>query len=515
MKKVFLDKLPKRGKVKKQINWEICDGYIVHFIYKTIEGDIKIKSYNKQTRKLTIEYNNKEFEINTDGFAKCALGELLKKNTSDFKIEIGQRFQDDKRDIIIIDRKKIQSKTGQWMKYYRYKCNKCGFNGGKHYNPKDKIYKEELWISEANLLTLNNGCACCSNNIVVESINSIVTMEPWMIEYFVEGYKEAKKYTCNSSHKFYPICPECKKIQQKKNTISSVYKTHSVGCSCGDGKSFPEKFMSSILSQLNINPKLEYSPDWITPRRYDFYIESMNLIIETDGGFHTQDNKRNGQTKEESKAIDNYKDEQARLHGIEVIRIDCDYNNKDRLEYIKQNILNNRRFKEMFDISKINWNKCGEFALSNLVKVACEYKKNNPDLTTTDIGRVMGGYNKDTVAGWLKQGNGIWCNYDPKEEMKRIGAINGKSRRKPIIMFKNKIILGLFESAYEIERKSKSIFNEILLQGNIAMVARGEKEKYKGYIFKYIKDLTPEEYIRYDVDNKIKELHNKDLGQAC
>lgn len=32
--------------------------------------------------------------------------------------------------------------------------------------------------------------------------------------------------------------------------------------------------------------------------------------------------------------------------------------------------------------------------------------------------------------------------------------------------------------------------------------------------WKYIKDLTPEEYIKYDVENKLRELHNKDLRQA-
>ena len=47
----------------------------------------------------------------------------------------------------------------------------------------------------------------------------------------------------------------------------------------------------------------------------------------------------NGQTAEESKSIDDYKDEQARLHNIEVIRIDCNYNSiENRFAYIKQNL---------------------------------------------------------------------------------------------------------------------------------------------------------------------------------
>ena len=48
----------------------------------------------------------------------------------------------------------------------------------------------------------------------------------------------------------------------------------------------------------------------------------MNLIIEMDGGWHLNDNTISGQTAEESKTIDNYKDEQARLHGSDLCFLD-------------------------------------------------------------------------------------------------------------------------------------------------------------------------------------------------
>jgi hypothetical protein len=32
--------------------------------------------------------------------------------------------------------------------------------------------------------------------------------------------------------------------------------------------------------------------------------------------------------------------------------------------------------------------------------------------------------------------------------------------------------------------------------------------------WKYISDLTKEEYIKYDIENKLKELHNQELAQA-
>ena len=77
---------------------------------------------------------------------------------------------------------------------------------------------------------------------------------------------------------------------------------------------------------------------------YDNYFVYNNkeYILEMDGGFHSIDNLMNGQTVEESKSIDDYKDTMAKEHGIEVIRIDCYYKSKDRLEYVKQNIIDSK-----------------------------------------------------------------------------------------------------------------------------------------------------------------------------
>ena len=174
----------------------------------------------------------------------------------------------------------------------------------------------------------------------------------------------------------------------------------------------------------------------------------------------------------ESKFIDGEKDRLANEHDIEVIRIDCDYYTIDtRFEYIKQNILENKELNKLFDLSKMNWEKCNEFALSNLVKIACEYKKNNPKLTTTEIGKIMGGYNKAIICRWLKQGDGIWCDYN--------------SKGKQVEIFENKISLGIFPSASELDRQSKKLFGIHLDFRGISNSCLKEKV-YKGYTFKYV-----------------------------
>ena len=66
-----------------------------------------------------------------------------------------------------------------------------------------------------NLLSSNQGCACCHSLVVVPGINDIPTTDPWMISYFQGGYDEAKRYTHGSEQKIHPVCPECGRIKDK------------------------------------------------------------------------------------------------------------------------------------------------------------------------------------------------------------------------------------------------------------------------------------------------------------
>ena len=145
MRKVFLENLPRKRK-GNFIDWKNCVGYIIHFIYDDVEGDMEIIDYITNTRSyVSIKYLNEIYNIRTDSLKICNLGIILKRYTSDFKIKIGQTFKDDKRDLTIIDREKrarykkdenFKSNT----KWYKYHCNRCG---------------AELWMEEGNLL---KGC---------------------------------------------------------------------------------------------------------------------------------------------------------------------------------------------------------------------------------------------------------------------------------------------------------------------------------------------------------------------
>jgi protein-tyrosine-phosphatase len=498
-RQILTESLPKWGKsghgVKGTINWLESIGHKVKGIYNGIEFEVEIIKYDAKKNRLTVLYNNEEFEILACSFRDCKFGEMLKKNTTDFKIEINARLEDRKRDLIIINREyrvryNEDGSFKQNEKWYNYQCNKCGWDEG--------------WMIESNLLYLEQGCSCCRGYTLVQGINDIPTTAPWLIPYFQGGIEEARLYNKNGGGNsdnpkglIMPVCPDCGRVKSKKISISSIQQCHSIGCSCSDGQSYPNKFAFKMLEELGIDFEAEYSPDWIGKKCYDFYVPSTNLILEMDGRFHNINNKMNGRTQKESKDIDDYKDKMAKEHGVEVIRIDCNYKSEDRFEYVKNSVLKNNRLKELFILNKINWEKVMEFAVSNLTIIACDYKKNNPDLTPNDIARIMK-LDRTTVANYLKEGTKLnWCEYCPIKESKKGSIKGGKSNAKPVEIFKNGISLGNFPSCTELENRSEELFKEKLDHKSISAVCTGAREQYKGYTFKY---LTPEEIEQIQSD---------------
>lgn len=218
MKKMFTENLIKWGKGGKakegSINWKLNIGSVVKFIYDDIEGEVTIINYNRDYLDkgyLDIIYLDKDiFNLYAGSFLECKIGKLLGKKTKDFKIEIGAKFKDDKRNFTIIDREYRQT-TKENEKWYKYKCNNCGWDEG--------------WIIE-HALQRGNGCSCCSHSskTVVEGINDIPTTAPWMVKFFQGGYDEAKLYSRQSSKKIFPICPDCDRIKDKSMNISDINK---------------------------------------------------------------------------------------------------------------------------------------------------------------------------------------------------------------------------------------------------------------------------------------------------
>ena len=484
-KKVFLECLPKRGKL---ISWSKSCGYKLYFIYIDIDGFIEIVKLNEDNISVTIKYNELEYVISTTTLSKCNIGRLLGKITSDFKTEIGAKFQDEKRDLTITDREYRNKKHGKSNvedKWYKYTCNVCGWVEG--------------WSEESHIMgNKKQGCSCCDGRTIVLGINTIWDTDRWIYDLGVteEG---AKTHTRGTHDKIKIICPDCGKIMYK--TTSNIFKNKSIGCSCSDKISYGEKLMYSILKQLKLNFKTQLTKanfSWCDKYRYDFYFELNNkcYVIEVHGLQHYEECTGNWKNKlKEQKENDRIKKELALNNGIKeenYIVIDC---RKSELEWIKNNkngILNSK-LNELFDLSNTNWLKAEEFTCSNLIKIACDYKRDNLELTTIDIGKIMG-YNSNTICSWLKKGNSFgWCEYIAKDELRKSTSKNGKSKGRLVGIFKNDVFLKSFESSCELTRQSEVLFGVNLIRSQITMVCNGKRNSHHGFTFKY---LTLEELLK-------------------
>lgn len=473
MRKVFLDELPRKNNGDKEnYDWKNALNYIVNFQYDDYYGCVKIIDYNKDRQGLVIEYNDNQFFINTDSFLKCLFAHIIGLVTYDFRYNVGDTINDEKRNITIVSRERKVS--GNESKYYHYKCNNCGWNFG--YNTETNINK-------------GAGCSCCSGHTVVEGINDIPTVAPWMIKYFRGGVKEARQYTSCSERKINPICPECGRIKKNEISIVNINKSNSIGCVCSDGISYPEKFIHELLNQINIYFISQFSVKdnpWCKNYRYDFGVPNVSCIIESHGNGHyeTDFSGTGGKTLIEEQENDRLKEQLAKQNGIEnYIVLDC---RKSELEWIKKSVLESNLLNILnFTEDNINWLKCHEFACSNLIKIICEYKKLNNNLSTTEIGKTFK-LTSDTIRKYLKQGTLLgWCNYDAKTG-REIGYKKAiASISKKVEIFKDGISLGFFNSATELSRKSEEIYGVNLHLSGISNVCCYREETYKGFTFKF------------------------------
>jgi len=337
-----------------------------------------------------------------------------------FKYEVGQIIKDDKRDIIIIDRKIIieqhkskECRSGHTttnMKYYTYKCNRCG----------------NIDIMEEGHL-LYNGCnVCCTpSRKVLKGYNDLWSIRPDIAK-LLKNPEDGYSISCGSSNERLFVCSDCG--YEKMYKIATIVSAGFSCDACSDGISYPEKFMFSVLKQLNMEVERENIFSWSKNikyqnkrlcgnKRYDFYFEMNNkqYIIETHGGQHYDKlfKHKSSKTLEEEKENDKLKKELALKNKIdEYIVIDCRYSEFD---FIKQNVLQSR-LSELFDLSKIDWLECNKYACNSLVKTACDYW-NSGIKNLTEIGEIIQ-VKSCTVRRYLKQGaiNNL-CDYDSKQNM--------------------------------------------------------------------------------------------------
>lgn len=219
-----------------------------------------------------------------------------------------------------------------------------------------------------------------------------------------------------SNKKFYFKCLNCGEISKKTHSLSSVVQFGYSCKFCSDGISIPEKFMTNILKQLNIDFIVQLSKrdmNWINGNfRYDFYIPSLNCIIETHGVQHKKEKKINNssRTLEEEQENDRIKKQLALENGIKhYIIIDCE---KSEFDFLKENYT--KTLSKYIELEKVNWEKAWEESQTSLCVKAWELwnQKNSVQYIAKKLN-----ISDTTVRTYLKRGVKLKkCNYDGKFE---------------------------------------------------------------------------------------------------
>lgn len=415
MRKVYLEDLPKKkgfgvNKDKETVDWEISIGLTMRFEYDGINGMLKIVNYYKEKSRVGIEYNNNVVELKTDALKHAKLAKLVGSRNGNHIYNNGEIINNFK--IIECIRVKRKDRNSS-EKGYIVECCKDG---------------NVCEVSEYSLKR-GNGCPVCAGVKLMVGVNDVGTINNEIKKYLLNK-NDADTYTYGSNKKVDFKCPDCGYI---KNMAISNFLNRGFVCNvCGDKGGYPNRFMCTILHMIGVEFKTEYSPKWLDNRRFDFYIPSKKLVIEMDGGIGHGKGRHKGSSYRdlnESKEIDMWKDAQANKHGINVIRIDCDYKSADRFKYIHENILNSR-INEYIDISSVNFAECDIKCMENKVKQACEMWKSGKYETTTEVGNSLN-LSGDTIRKYLKRGSKLgWCSYNPKQELLKSLRKNGSKSKE-------------------------------------------------------------------------------------
>lgn len=286
-----------------------------------------------------------------------------------------------------------------------------GYTTQKMYKVKCLICGNESIINENSVK--NGRCAVCKNIKIIKGINDVATTHPHLLKYF-KNKEDAYKVSYGSTKKIRTKCEIC---GHERDMVTSVLNRFS--CShCGDGISFPEKFVISALTQLGVQFTTQLNKktfEWCNNYKYDFYLNQYNTIIETHGMQHYE-NCGFRKSVEETQHNDKLKEETAKQNGIKnYIVIDCRHSD---IEWIRKNIIKSE-LCNLFELENIDWKKCEEFAVNSLLKEASNLW-NNGLKNTKEISEILN-LHQSTIVRYLNKARKLgFCDYTREISIKNM-----------------------------------------------------------------------------------------------
>lgn len=326
-------------------------------------------------------------------------------------------------------------------------------------------------------------CPYCTNRIVESGINDILTTNKELFNMLVDenwGYTHCE----TSQEKTDWKCPTCYNIIHNKSPY--LVKKRGLCCpNCSDGISYGEKFISNLLNTIGIKFIYQLSSkdmDWCEKYKYDFYIPSVDCIIEVMGLQHyqdcswcTYDDVYKNDLLKKNLALDNV------AHYIE---LDVRYST---LNYIKQSILRSE-LDDILSLYKyyIPWNNIHRKSLSSILNIVVD-KYNNVTKDINELSQILG-FANNTIVKYLNNANILGlCDYNAEfkkvETLKKNHSMNSERGSKPIICINDK---NVFKNAKIIEHISNKLYGKYLDSRNISAVCHGRQKTIKGLVFQFI-----------------------------
>ncbi|MFJ3388756.1 zinc-ribbon domain-containing protein [Lysinibacillus sp. NPDC086135] len=323
--------------------------------------------------------------------------------------------------------------------------------------------------------TKGSNCPICANKRIIVNENDLWTTHPH-VAVLLKDDSLGYKYHHGSTFCTDWICSNCG-LEIKNKEIRVIVKKGLPCINCSDGFSLPEKMMSATLSQLDVNFTSQKSFSWSNNKRYDFYIPTLNMIIETHGAQHSINPYKNGRSLQEEQFNDEFKRNVAIQNKIiNYIEIDCRVNDFD---YIKKSILNSV-MTDFFNLRNVNWDKVYKKSFNSMVNEVCDIYKRT-ELTHTEISKKLA-ISSSTVIRYLKIGAKMGIvEYAPHGE--KGARSSGKLNKKKVVQIKDSSLIKVWES---IEEASKAMC--LKSSSSISIACKNANRTARGFKWSFLED---------------------------
>ena len=324
-------------------------------------------------------------------------------------------------------------------------------------------HKNEFTILQQSILRQHSGCPICGRRRATEE-NMLATDE--VACSYLADKSDAYKYSVRSNKKILCECPKCH--AQKMVAVINL-TAHGFKCDqCGDGFSYPNKFVYAFLEQVGVKHIAEKSFDWAKDKYYDQYLPIQSTIIENHGLQHYRDASMFRLTFEGQQENDKLKRKLALQNGIEhYIELDCRYSN---LDWIKNSIMNSELPNLLnFTEKDIDWETCSQVASASIRYEVCKMWD-----ATEDIDAIMEKFHVSatTVRTYIHDGAkcGMCHEYIDRKDLVKEGKFKKKYNPcSPIYSVTDDIY---FEDKYSVAKYYEPIIGQKFVLESIGTCIR-------------------------------------------